>query len=33
MSSEQPTAETKGVTVKNLGTVDRGPEIDQWHSR
>ena len=28
MSNEQATPETKGVTVKFLGTVDLGPEIE-----
>ena len=28
MSNDQAAAETRGVTVKLLGTVDLGPEID-----
>ncbi len=33
MSSEQPTPQTKGVTVKLLATVDLGPEIEGMAGR
>jgi hypothetical protein len=33
MSNEQVTPETKGVAVKLLATVDRGPEIEGMAGR